>query len=244
MKKIFTPYTMALLGVLILFNQVQVNAQSKKVRGNGDVTTEVHDVKAFSELELSGVLNVYIEQGDKESVTVETDENLHDFVIIENRGKTLIIDTQKRISIKRKSKMNVYVTVRDIDQLEISGVGHVETTETLRLKDLDLRIKSVGNVTLDLEADNLYARLSSVGNVSLSGKIGKADIDNTGVGKLDAYDLHNEVLKLKAAGVGKTEVYASKELAIKSTGVGNVYYKGDAVITDLNVRGVGKVKKY
>jgi len=82
-----------------------------------------------------------------------------------------------------------------------------------------------------------------VGNVSLVGKIGKADIDNSGVGRLDAYDLHNEILKLKAAGVGKTEVYASKEISIKSTGVGNVYYKGDAVITDLNVRGVGKVKK-
>ena len=244
MKKIFSPFTMALLGVFILFQQVQVSAQSKRVRGNGDVTTEVHDVESFSTLELAGVLNVYIEQGDKESVTVETDENLHEFVVIENRGNSLIIDTQKRISIKKKSKMNVYVTVRDIDRLEISGVGHVETSETLRLKDLDLRIKSVGNVKLDLEADNLNARLSSVGNVSLSGKIGKADIDNTGVGKLAAYDLHNEVLKLKAAGVGKTEVYASKELAIKSTGVGNVYYKGDAVITDLNVRGVGRVKKY
>ena len=243
MKKIFSPISLALLGVFILFNQIHVFAQ-KKVRGNGDVTTEVYDVKAFSELELSGVLNVFIGQGDKESVTVETDDNLHEYVIIENRGNTLIVDTQKRISIKRKKKMNVYVTVREIDRLKISGVGNVETSETIRLKDLDLRVKSVGNVDLDLEADKLYARLSSVGNVSLSGEIGKADIDNTGVGKLAAYDLHNEVLKLKASGVGKTEVYASKELAIKSTGVGNVYYKGDAVITDLNVRGVGKVKKY
>lgn len=243
MKKILSPLSMVFLGVFVLLNQVEVSAQNKRVRGNGDVTTEVHDVKAFSSLELAGVLNVFIEQGDKESVTVETDDNLHDYVIIENRGKTLIIDTQKKISIKRKKKMNVYVTVRDIDRLKISGVGNVETSETLRLKDLDLRIKSVGNVYLDLEADYLDARLSSVGNVSLSGKIGEADIDNTGVGKLAAYDLHNEKLSLKAAGVGKTEVYASKELAIKSTGVGNVYYKGDAVITDLNIRGVGKVKK-
>jgi len=141
MKKIFSPITMALLGVFILFNQVQVSAQSKRVRGNGDVTTEVHDVKAFTELHLAGVLNVVIEQGDKESVTVETDENLHEFVIIENRGNKLIVDTQERISIKRKRKMNVYVTIRDIDRLKISGVGNVETSETLRLKDLDLRIK-------------------------------------------------------------------------------------------------------
>jgi hypothetical protein len=243
MKKFFSPMSLVLLGVFILFNQVQVSAQ-KRIRGNGDVIVKVHDVKAFSELELSGILNVYIEQGDKESVTVETDENLHEYIIIENHGNSLIIDTQERISIKQKREMNVYVTVRDINRLKISGVGYVETAEILRLKNLDLIIKSVGNVTLDLEADNLDARLSSIGNVSLSGKIGKAEISNKGVGKLAAYDLHNEVLKLRAAGLGKTEVYASKELAIKSTGVGNVYYKGDAVITDLNIRGVGKVKKY
>jgi hypothetical protein len=243
MKKIFSLFSMTLLGGFILFNQVQISAQHNRVRGNGYVTKEVHDVKAFSALELSGSLNVYIKQGDKEIVTVETDENLHEYVVIENRGNSLFIDTQKRISIKKKSKMNVYVTVRDIDRFKISGVGNVETSGILRLKSLDLIIKSVGNVSLDLEAGNLDARLSSVGKITLSGKIGKAIIENTGVGKLAAYDLRNDVLKLKAAGVGKTEVYASKELAIKSTGVGNVYYKGSAVITDLNVRGIGKVKK-
>jgi hypothetical protein len=243
MKKIFSLFSMTLLGGFILFNQVQISAQHNRVRGNGYVTKEVHYVKAFSALELSGSLNVYIKQGDKEIVTVETDENLHEYVVIENRGNSLFIDTQKRISIKKKSKMNVYVTVRDIDRFKISGVGNVETSGILRLKSLDLIIKSVGNVSLDLEAGNLDARLSSVGKITLSGKIGKAIIENTGVGKLAAYDLRNDVLKLKAAGVGKTEVYASKELAIKSTGVGNVYYKGSAVITDLNVRGIGKVKK-
>lgn len=243
MKKIFSPISLALLGVFILFNQIQASAQ-KRVRGSGDVTTEVHDVKSFSQLELAGILNVFIKQGDSERVEVETDDNLHEYVIIENRGNTLIIDTQERISIKRKREMNVYVTIRDIDELRISGVGNVETAETLRLKGLTLIIKSIGNVSLDLEADSLDARLNPVGHVSLSGKIGKADIDNSGIGKLSAYDLRNDVLNLKATGVGKTEVYAAKELAIKSTGVGNVYYKGDAVITDLSIRGIGKVRKY
>ena len=70
MKKIFSLFSMTLLGGFILFNQVQISAQHNRVRGNGYVTKEVHYVKAFSALELSGSLNVYIKQGDKEIVTV------------------------------------------------------------------------------------------------------------------------------------------------------------------------------
>lgn len=241
MKKKYSPFAMALLVIFLLANQVHTYAQ--KVRGNGNVTTVDYDVDPFTELELDGVFNVYIQQGEKVGVSVETDENLHDYVIVEGRGDKLKIDTKRRVNIRKKNRLNVYVTVQDLERLIISGVGNVQTENTLQLKDLDLRIKSVGNVELDLEADNLEGDFDSVGNIRLSGKIGKADIRNGGVGKLAAYDLENETLNLKASGVGKTEVYASKEIAIKSSGVGNVYYKGDAVITDLNIRGVGKVKK-
>ena len=139
--------------------------------------------------------------------------------------------------------MHIYITVKDLEKLRVDGVGHVKTTNLLQLKDLDLRVNGVGNVSLEIEADKLDARLNSVGNISLEGKIANAKIDNGGVGKLAAYDLENEYLEIRASGVGKTEVYASKELSIRSSGVGNVYYKGDAVITDLNIKGVGKVRK-
>lgn len=242
MKKKFSKLPLILLVAFTLFNQFQMDAQ-RKVRGNGNVTTVEHEVDPFTVLDLDGVFNVFIQQGSKEKVTVETDDNLHEYIEIDNRGKKLVINTRTKTNFRKKKRMNIYVTIVDLERLKISGVGNVETENTLELKDLELRIKNVGNVDLALEANYLEVDMNSVGNVTLAGKIKEADIKNGGVGKLAAYKLESETLKLKASGVGKTEVYASKELAIKSTGVGNVYYKGDAVITDLNIRGVGKVKK-
>ena len=245
MKKMIFSNSLQSFALLLAFSfifQTSIFAQ-KKVRGSGNVTTVEHDVKPFTVLELDGVFNVVIEQGDKESVTVETDDNLQELVRIENRGSTLIVDTPNRINIKKSKRMNIYVTITDLERLNISGVGNVESANLLKLGDFELRVKSVGNVDLELDAKYLDARMNSVGNISLSGKMEKADIDNGGVGNLDAYDLENEILNLKSSGVGRTEVYASKEISIRSSGVGNVYYKGDAVITDLNVKGVGKVKK-
>ncbi|MEM6966130.1 MAG: head GIN domain-containing protein [Bacteroidota bacterium] len=242
MKKKYSPLAMALLGVLVVFNHIQVIAQ-KKVTGSGNVTVVDYEVDSFSSLELDGVFHVYIRQGEQEKVEVETDDNLHQYVIVENRGKKLVIDTQNKVNFRKKKRMNIFVTIRDIERLEIAGVGNVESEGRLELNDLELRIKSVGKVNLELVADYLEADINSVGNVTLAGRIKKADIENGGVGRLAAYDLENKVLDLRASGVGKTEVYASQEIAIKSTGVGSVFYKGDAVVTKLNVRGVGKVKK-
>ena len=50
-------------------------------------------------------------------------------------------------------------------------------------------------------------------------------------------------LDLNVSGVGKTKVYVEQEIAVRSTGVGNVHVRGDAVITELHSSGVGKVKK-
>ncbi|HFB99941.1 MAG TPA: hypothetical protein ENJ53_03965, partial [Phaeodactylibacter sp.] len=154
MKKNHSLLAMTLLGAFTLFNQFQTFAQ-RSVRGNGNVTSIEHDVKAFSTLEIDGVFNAFIKQGEKESVTVETDENLHEYVRIESKGKTLTISTRKRINFRKKNRMNIYITIRDIDKLKLSGVGNVETENMLHLSALDLRIKCVGNVSLNLEVEDL-----------------------------------------------------------------------------------------
>ena len=59
-------------------------ACAQNVSGNGDVVEENRPVEPFSSIDIGGVLNVYLTQGDTESVTVEADENLLDLIITEN----------------------------------------------------------------------------------------------------------------------------------------------------------------
>lgn len=242
MKKTYSPVAALLLIAFMFVQTIQVEAQ-RKVRGNGNVTTEEHKVGSFSELFLDGVCNIYIDQGSEEKVVVEADENLHEYIYVDHSDNRLEIDMKSRINIRTRSKLNIYVTVKNIDKLRIMGIGNVKTKGTLKLDDLKVKVTGVGNVELDLEANSLDAELNSVGNITLAGSINEAEISNKGVGKLDAYDLKLNKLDLNVSGVGKTEVYVEKEIAVRSTGVGNVHVRGDAVITELHSSGVGKVKK-
>ena len=54
------------------------------VRGSGNVVTQERQVSGFDSVALSGVGEVFITQGDKESLTVETDDNLMRYIQTES----------------------------------------------------------------------------------------------------------------------------------------------------------------
>ncbi|MGB3777843.1 MAG: head GIN domain-containing protein [Tunicatimonas sp.] len=229
---------------LILFAVSFVTtACAQNISGNGNVVEENRPVESFSSIDVGGVLNVYLTQGDTESVTVEADENLLDLIITENRGNTLVVKLKKGIDIKKAKDKNVYITLRSIDELEVGGVVNVKSTNALTADAFDLDIGGVGNTDLELRCDRLNAKADMVGNLTLSGEVREANIRNGGVGSLKAFDLKVDRLTIKNSGVGSAEVQAQEEISINSSGVGSVRYKGDPVVKELSTSGVGKVKK-
>ena len=241
MKKQYSPLVMLLLVSFVFFNQTQVLAQKKEASKN--VTTVEHDIKPFTALELKGIFNVFIQQGSVEEVVVEANENVHDYIIVKNEGNKLIIDNENRLELFRKRKLKVFVTVNNLEDLIVTGVGNIKSQNTLKLSELELEVGGAGNVDLDIEVKRLEMEITSAGNIKLQGSALDVEIDNQGVGNLNALKLISKKLKLEASGVGNSKVYATDEISIKATGVGNVSYKGGAEIIDMNVRGVGRVKK-
>jgi hypothetical protein len=92
-------------------------------------------------------------QGDKESVTVETDENLQDNIITEVRGDKLVVKVEDRI--RRSKSKSVYITLVNINEISISSGCHFETKSTIKAKELDLKVSSGANANLDIHADKL-----------------------------------------------------------------------------------------
>lgn len=227
----------------LVFIAFVTTACAQKISGNGNVVEENRPVEPFTSIDIGGVLNVYLTQGDTESVTVEADENLLDLIVIENRGNTLRVYLKKGIDIKKAKEKNVYITLRSINQLEVGGVVNVKSTNALTADAFDLHIGGVGNTDLELRCDRLDARADMVGNLALRGEVREANIKNGGVGSLKAFDLKVDRLTIKNSGVGSAEVQAQDEISITSSGVGSVRYKGDAAVKELSTSGVGKVQK-
>lgn len=237
MKKIVT-ITLTAIALLFTF---QITAQALK--GNGNVIEKEYNVTSFQQLNIEGVFNTWISQGEENLVVVEADENLIHLIEVIEENDNLTLQTKKKMKIKKSTKMNVYVTLTDIENMEIAGVRNVKCDSVLNLDYLVLEVNGVGNTSLLINCDQLEAEFSSVGNIDFEGEAVEANFEISGTGNLDASEFEVENLTVENSSIGNVKIYATETLEINSSGIGNLYYKGDAELKNFNVSGIGKVNK-
>ena len=80
-----------------------IDAQFRKtVRGEGNVVKKERTITSFDGITVSSGIDVYLKQGEKESITVEADENLHEYILTEVKDGVLHVYTDANI---REAKM-------------------------------------------------------------------------------------------------------------------------------------------
>jgi hypothetical protein len=226
----------AVAGIMFANASLAQEKKSETIEGNGKLVTRDVAVQSFDELKASGIYELKLSQGDKESVKIEADENLQDLFNVHNDGNKLVVEMKKleNKNLKTKNKMRVYVTFRKLKELDLSTIGNVASDEPLKFDDLEVNNKSVGHVDLDLTANKLDLTNTSVGNVKLSGKAQDAVVKNSGVGSLQAGTFVVQTMNIENSGVGSAEVNAEKNLKVKDSFLGKVRNKGAAPVRRMN----------
>ena len=205
-----------------------------KIEGSGNVVTKEVAVQPFDQLEASGVFNVVLIQGAKESVKIEAEDNLQPLFEVKNDGSKLMVDMKKDSHFNSKKKMTVYITFKNLKSMDLKMVGNVSSEGNLNFGDLSLANKSVGSVDLALNAQRLDIKNKSVGNLKLSGKANNAVIRSNSVGAIKASDLLVQTMDIDNDGVGSAEVNAVKELKVKDSFLGKVKNTGSATAKRIN----------
>ena len=191
-------------------------------------------IQPFDQLEASGVFNVVLTQGNKESLKIEAEDNLQPLFEIKNEGSKLMVDMKKDSHFNSKKKMTVYITFKNLKSMDLKMVGNVSSEGNLNFGDLSLANKSVGSVDLALNAQKLDINNKSVGNLRLSGKAENAIIRSNSVGAIKASDLLVQTMDIDNDGVGSAEVNAVKELKVKDSFLGKVKNAGSATAKRIN----------
>src|SRR5215510_60883 len=181
-----------------------------KIEGSGNVVTKDVTIQPFDQLEASGVFNVVLTQGNKESLKIEAEDNLQPLFEVKSEGSKLMVDMKKDSHFNSKKKMTVYITFKNLKSMDLKMVGNVSSSGNLNFGDLSLANKSVGSVDLALNAQKLDINNKSVGNLKLSGKADNAVIRSNSVGAIKASDLLVQTMDIDNDGVGSAEVNAIK----------------------------------
>lgn len=233
MKKIL----LIIPSLLILFS-LNTFAQ----RDSGELHGEERNIKSFQAIDAKGVCNIHLKQGNQEELVLESKKDILDLIITEVRGGTLYIDWKEGSKTKKFSKLNIYITFKELNELDVEIVGNIYSENTITATNFEIDHAGVGNVDLDLDCQNIEAEFSMVGNIELSGSADNVSIESNCTGNIDASDLKAKHLVLDNASIGTVRVHADETISIETSGVGTVHYSGDAQVERIDASGIGKVK--
>lgn len=205
-----------------------------RIEGSGNVVTKDVAVQAFDEISISGVFSVLLTQGNQESVKIEADDNLQDLFEVKNDGSKLVISMKKDVNFNSKKKMKVYISFKNLKNMDLRTVGNISSDANLNFDDLKIQNKSVGSMDLKLTTQTLDIQNKSVGDVRLSGKANTVTIKNTGVGSIAASGFIVQSMDIENTGVGSAEVNAEKELKVRDSFLGKVVNKGSGTVKRIN----------
>jgi len=209
--------------------------------GQSNAQKESRRVDEFSKVSFGISGNLYIKQGSQQSVELRGDD-LDEIETDVSSGK-LRIKYHKSGWNWNRDRVDVYITIRKLEGLSLSGSGKVYGESLFKTDDLDLSVSGSGDLELDIDADNLETGISGSGGVELSGNTGSHEISISGSGKLNAEDLEAEIYDIRISGSGSCRIYATKEIDASVSGSGSIYYRGDPDKVHASTSGSGKVKK-
>ena len=213
----------------------------RTIKGSGNVVTEDRDVSGFDSVALLGFGRVIITQGDEESLTVETDDNLMQYIETEVRGGTLELGfTEDDILLDPSDSIIFRLSLIDLAALDSSGAGKFEI-EKLETDRLEVTLSGAGDIGIDsLSATDLVVTVSGAGQVELAGQVKTQEITLNGLGNYDAPDLESQTATVRVPGAGSVAIWVLNTLDVTINGAGSVEYYGSPHVTQ-DISGVGKL---
>ncbi len=222
----------------IFFLECPLGAQ---VRGNGSIAEETRPVSAFRSIVSTGPVDVFVQQGDRYSMTVRADANLLPYIKTVVKNNTLYVSTTR--NIWKAKKMEVHVTLKTLQKVVLSGSGDFYCKTLFTMPAVQFLVNGSGDVKAMLNTKTVDVKLSGSGDVELNGVHGTLTAELMGSGDLEASGLQLKDCSLKLSGSGDAELKGrSVNFTVLSMGSGDVDASGlTAVHVKVKANGSGDV---
>ncbi len=213
----------------------------RTVYGNGHVVKDQRDIRNFTGVRVSSGIDVYLRQGERESVIVEADENLHDYIITEVRDGVLQIRTD--VTIRKAEQKRVYVTMKEIRSVSATSAGDVTGETLIRSDRLRISASSAGDINLDVTAEEIDVDISSSGDVTLSGEARLLKADLSSAGDLNAINLEVGEADVSVSSAGDADINVTKKLSARASSAGSINYRGNPEYVNAHSSSAGGIHR-
>lgn len=202
-----------IIAIIVLFAAQGCKEDGLCLTGTGPVKNYDVTTASFTNISLSGPINLRIKQGPELSVVVDAQSELFNSLSYETNSGTMEIGYKGNITcFETDYGVWVNVTIPDIKNIETSGISEIVSDGVLDLSYLKLDISGTAQVELSGTVDEQVIKSS-----------GEVDIKN--------FALLTEKTNIDISGTADIEISCSQSLDIEVSGSADVMYKGNPTIS-------------
>jgi len=213
--------TLLSIGLVISLAGCNLISNTSNVKGSGNVKTEKRSIASFDSIDANYVGSIQVRSQGQDSLEISGDDNIIPLITTEVKNGTLYIRPTK--GYNPQQKLQIIISTPDLKKFVFDGVGKAN-------------LSNVNN-------DRLEIVVNGVGDFSASGETKEADITLSGVGSLDAKNLHTVNAKVNSTGIGNVDIYVTGQLDAKTSGVGEINYYGSPKIVNSQAEWIGQINE-
>ena len=172
------------------------------VVGSGTAATETRPAAAFTAVRAAGPLQVVIEPGETDGLTVTADDNILPLLVAEVRGDVLVVKFTE--NVRPRTPVRVEAGAATLAEISASAAASVTASE--------------------LRTDALAVNVASASHASLSGTAMSLTVRAASSGEVDAERLAAGAVWVGAASAAEVTVSAAQSLTVGAASAASVRY--------------------
>ncbi len=234
-----TKIIIALLAVLGLIISCD---KSDMVTPSNMVSIKEKSFSNYDKLDIRTAFTVYVNFSDtEESIQIEANDNLHQYIIVEESSGVLSIKLKDNVSITGNSTLKAHITTKNITKFTAYEASYIILNDRHVTSDLSINLTEASNLSGEIEVTNLNADISEASLLQLSGTATNFNALVAEASNVSDYMIEIDYLTIDLSDASVAKLTVNKEMDVTASGASTLRYKGTGVITSQNLSGASAI---
>jgi hypothetical protein len=249
------------LVLVTIFSTLIITTGCAVINGSGNVIMREFDYTDFTKLEVGYAFNAEITRADSYTVKISLDDNLFDYLIVEQSDDTLRI-TMKPGNVYSKTQQRAEITLPDLERLELSGASKAQVNDFTSSHYLEMDISGAshaeisnvvcGDAYLEISGaskiegtftmNDVVFHVSGASSVELEGSAENMALEASGASQVDLSDFTIVNAGIELSGASRATVNASGQISGDLSGASLLEYLGDATLGTFSSTGGSEIR--
>ncbi len=207
-----------------------------------NIITQEYTFSDYQNIETESAFTVYVEFSDtEESIVIEANENLFEYIEVSKGSDNLKIGFRKNISIKGSATLKAYITTSDVSGYFASGASRFIVEDEIITEDATVFLSGASQFIGEMYVENLFVEMSGASSIDIIGESASTNVTASGASSIRDFEFSTEYLSVNFSGASMASLTVTDKMDVSASGASIIRYKGDAVINSQNLSGGSQI---